>query len=418
MFAKYGKEVIGVDINENIVRAINNKELYIDEPDLYDSYVEVLNTGKLKANNIPQKADAFIISVPTPYTEKKECDLRYVISATKSILPFLEKGNLVILESTVGPRTTVDVLSSIIESVGFEVGKDIYLAHCPERVLPGKIMYELINNNRIIGGINDISTKKAAELYSTFVKGELLLTDATTAEMSKLMENTFRDVNIALANELVKICEKLDIDPFRVIELANKHPRVNIHQPGPGVGGHCLAIDPYFIIEKVPEEAKLIALARKINNSMPDYVFNKIINIIGSIDNPKIAVFGITYKGNTNDIRESPAIEIIKKLSNSKFNVEIFDPHVDIKDICGYKLKNFDAVIEKADLLLILADHNEFKNMDLDYIYRKMRTKIIFDTKNVIKDKEKFDGILLKLGFNNFNKINAYEEIASTKENY
>lgn len=396
MFASHGVDVIGVDINKAVVDGLNNGVLHVDEPNLYETFKQVLASGKLRAKTSPETADAFIIAVPTPFTPAKMCDLSYVISAAESIVPYLKQGDLVVLESTVAPRTTEDVVLPILSKSGFKIGEEIYLAHCPERVLPGKIMHELIYNNRIVGGINEISTRKAAELYSIFVKGELLYTDATTAEMSKLMENTFRDVNIALANELAKICDKIGINAWEVINLANKHPRVNIHNPGPGVGGHCLAVDPYFIIEKAPEEARIISLAREINNSMPEYVVSKVDELLYySTTTPKIAVLGITYKGNTNDLRESPAVEIVDMLINKGYDVMVHDPHASCE---RFAMASLEDAVRDADCMLVLADHDEFKHMDMANITSFMKQKVIFDTKNCIKNSNGFDGLLYKIG--------------------
>ena len=259
-------------------------------------------------------------------------------------------------------------------------------------MLPGKILYELENNNRIIGGITNECSKHAEEVYKVFVKGELLLTEAKVAELSKCMENTFRDVNISLANELAKICYELDINCLDVIALANKHPRVNIHQPGPGVGGHCLAIDPYFICAKAPQTAKLISLARSINKSMPDFVVDKVKMILKDQDEAKIAVFGVTYKGNIDDIRESPAIEIVTMLEES-YKVAVYDPHVNNPNYVSL----LEAVTD-ADMILLLADHNEFKNLDYKQIAKVMKQPILFDTKNMISTQEEYGLEIINYG--------------------
>ena len=286
-----------MDVNPKIIDTINAGHIHIEEPGLANIIKEVVEKGKLRASLNPEEADAFIIAVPTPNKndEYLSCDLKYVLSATESIVPYLRKGNVVIIESTIEPRTTEDYVKPIIEEAGFIVGQDIFLAHCPERVLPGQILYELVNNNRIVGGITPECTEKAAEIYSVFVKGEIIKTEAKTAEMSKLVENTFRDVNIALANELTKICNSLDINVLDVIKMANKHPRVNIHSPGPGVGGHCLSVDPYFIYAKAPELAKIIKLSRDTNNSMPSFVVEQVEKIVNN-KNAKIAAFGVSIK--------------------------------------------------------------------------------------------------------------------------
>ena len=378
LFAKNDCEVVGVDVIESVVEMLNNGEIHIEEPGLGEIIKTALDKGVYKASLTPEKADAFIITVPTPYiVENYSCDLSYVISACESILPFVEKGNTIIVESTIAPLSTDETVKPIFENAGFTIGEDLYLAHCPERVLPGQIIYELVNNNRIIGGVTPECSKKAAEVYGQFVKGELMLTEAKTAELSKCMENTFRDVNIALVNELTKICAEIGVNALDVIEVANKHPRVNLHSPGPGVGGHCLAIDPYFIYAKAPETAKIIKLARDTNRSMPGFVAENVKKII---PDGKIAVLGISYKGNTDDDRESPAYEIIALLDND-YEIAVHDPHIDKENLVG-----FDEAIDGADLILVLCDHDEFKKMDYDLIKDKASKPIIFDTKNVVED--------------------------------
>lgn len=383
MFASHGCEVVGVDVVPDVVETLNRGKIHIEEPGLAQLIKENVEKGTFKASLTPEKADAFIISVPTPniHDEFLSCDLTYVLAAAKSIVPYLEKGNTVIVESTISPKSTDDYVMPIFEEAGFEIGKDLYLAHCPERVLPGQILYELKHNNRIVGGITPECTEHAADVYGIFVEGEIIKTEAKTAELSKCMENTFRDVNIALANELAKICYKLDINCLDVIQMANKHPRVNIHQPGPGVGGHCLAIDPYFIYAKAPEEAKIIKLSRDTNCSMPDWVVEKTEMLIKNIDNPKIAAFGVTYKGNVDDVRESPSIEVINKLKAKGYNVVINDPHVKNDEFVG-----FEEAVKDADIILILTDHNQYKDMDLKAIEKLMRTPQIFDTRNIVKE--------------------------------
>ena len=379
LFTRNHCEVVGVDINEQIIDNLNKGIIHIEEPGIADIIKNAVENKVYTASLTPQKADAFIITVPTPYiVENYSCDLSYVVTACESILPFLEKGNTVIIESTIAPMSTDETIKPIFEKAGFTIGKDLYLAHCPERVLPGRIIEELIHNDRIIGGITPECSKKASEVYGQFVEGELMLTEAKTAELSKCMENTFRDVNIALANELAKVCAEIGVNALDVIEMANKHPRVNLHSPGPGVGGHCLAIDPYFIYAKAPETAKIIKLARDTNNSMPQFVCDYVKKIISK---GKIAVFGVSYKGNTGDDRESPAYEIIAKLMQENYEIAIHDPHI--------KNENFvsiDEATKNADLILILCDHNEFKCLDYDLIRENMVNPVIFDTKNIIKE--------------------------------
>ncbi len=377
LFSRSHCEVVGVDINEEIIGNLNKGIIHIEEPGIADIIKKSVKNNTYKASLTPEKADAFIITVPTPYIiENYSCDLSYVITACETIIPYLEKGNTVIIESTIAPMSTDETIKPIFEKAGFTIGKDLYLAHCPERVLPGRILEELVHNDRIIGGVTPDCSVKASEVYGQFVEGNLMLTEAKTAELSKCMENTFRDVNIALANELTKICAEIGVNALDVIKMANKHPRVNLHSPGPGVGGHCLAIDPYFIYAKAPETAKIIKLARDTNNSMPEFVCKYVRKIIST---GKIAVLGISYKGNTGDDRESPAYEIIAELESDGYEIAIHDPHIKRDDLVSLA----DA-IDGADLILILCDHNEFKHPDYELISKKMKKPVIFDTKDII----------------------------------
>lgn len=387
MFAKHGVNVTGVDINGNAVKSLNNGVLHLEEPFLDETLKQVIEAGTFKASLKPEKADCFIIAVPTPNNDDqyKSCDIGHVMSACESIIPYVEKGNVVIVESTIAPRTIDDYVKPFFEEKGFTIGEDLFLVHCPERVLPGQIMHELIHNNRIIGGITPACTKKAKEVYGVFVQGEMIETNAKTAEMSKLMENTYRDTNIALANELAKICFDLDINALEVIEMANKHPRVNLHFPGPGVGGHCLAVDPYFIIAKSPENSPLIQNARSINNSMPEFVVDKVRTVVEKTDAKKISVLGLTYKGNVDDIRESPAMDIYQMLQK-EFNIDVVahDPHVKK----SFVEEDIEKAVKDSSLILVLSDHNEFK--DLDNVTELMKDNIILDTKNIVSTHSKY----------------------------
>lgn len=395
MFAQSGCEVVGVDISQRVVDTLNQGRIHIEEPGLGEVIKEQVANGNFRASMTPEKADAFIVAVPTPNLEDefRSCDLTYVIEGVKKILPFVEKGNTIIVESTIAPKSMDDFVKPVVEEAGYVVGEDIYLAHCPERVLPGQILYELKHNNRIVGGITPACTEHAADVYATFVEGEIIKTEAKTAELSKCMENTFRDVNIALANELAKICYELDINCLDVIQMANKHPRVNLHQPGPGVGGHCLAIDPYFICAKAPETAKIIRLSRDTNTSMPFYVVDKVNMLVKGIENPKIAAFGVTYKGNVDDVRESPSIEIVEILKNQGLNVEVYDPHVNNPEYV-----DLETAVKDADLVVILTDHNEYKDMDHKKIAGLMRNPMLFDTRNMIKEQEAFRLTIVNYG--------------------
>jgi UDP-N-acetyl-D-mannosaminuronic acid dehydrogenase len=383
MFAKYGAEVVGVDVFPEIVDKLNNGEIHIEEPGLGDVVKEVVEKELFRASLQPEEADAFIISVPTPNNddEHKSCDLTYVLQATQNVLPYVKPGNVIIVESTIAPRSMDDYVKPLVEEAGFIVGKDIYLVHCPERVLPGQILHELVYNNRIVGGITNACAEAGANVYGLFVKGEIIKTNAKTAEMSKLMENTFRDVNIALANELAKVCFDLDINVHDVIQMANKHPRVNLHHPGPGVGGHCLAVDPYFIVAKSPENANIIKLARETNVSMPEYVVNSVKMLVQDIENPKIAVFGATYKGNVDDMRESPAMDVVHLLMQQGIDVAMHDPHV---QSTLYNFVTAEEAARNAHLILVLTDHNEFKTMNYDVLAGNMVQPMVFDTRNCV----------------------------------
>lgn len=388
IFADAGYDVLGIDVSENVVAMINQGEVHIEEVGLPEVVAKVVAAGKLKASTKPTYADAFIIAVPTPVHEDHSANVDYVVSATKSVIPFLQKGNVVIVESTIPPRTIDDIVAPLIQEAGFDLNNDIYLAHCPERVLPGRILIELIENTRIVGGYTEQAAVEAARVYRAVVTGDILQTTALTAEMSKLMENTYRDVNIALANELVKISDHLGINAHDVIALANRHPRVNLHQPGPGVGGHCLAVDPYFIIEKAYAQSPLIQTARKINNSMPEFVIHQVEKLTAELSRPRVAVFGLTYKGNIDDVRESPALDIAKELlANERYDVTIHDPHVRDEQV-NFPLASFEDSVKDANLVVVLTDHNEFKAIDHEALQSLMKTPVIFDTKNCVNSSD------------------------------
>ncbi|WDV46861.1 nucleotide sugar dehydrogenase [Clostridiaceae bacterium M8S5] len=374
-----GFKVFGVDKNKKVVKMLDQGLIHIKEPNLEKHFGDLIYKNKISIRNNLSTADVFMICVPTPIDNDGKCDLSHVIKSVKEVCQYLKKGDLIIVESTVPPTTTENIIKPIIEEKGFKVGKDVFLSHCPERVLPGNIMHEIIFNSRIIGGCTDNCNRKTASIYNKFVKGEIILTDSKTAEMAKLYENTFRDINIAIANELIKICNKLGIDGLKVIEYANKHPRVDILKPGPGVGGHCLAVDPYFIIEKCKSESKLIATARKINNSMPYFIVDKVKKLLSQIKKPKISVFGLTYKENIDDIRESPALKIVKILEKIGYQVQVYDPLIRY-----YEDSVIDSIVEDSDLILILTAHNQFREIDYKRLASKMRTPMILDTRNAL----------------------------------
>ncbi len=355
LLARAGHTVIGVDINENIVRAINEGVLHIKEEELQAIMNEPEVRANLRAQTTPDEADIFLIAVPTPVDHRKKvAEMKYVREATDSIVPYLKPGNLVILESTVPPLTCRDFMTPILERSGLKVGENLHLAHCPERILPGDVFYEIVHNDRIIGAANPKARDLASAMYASFVEGNLYQTDDVTAELCKLMENTYRDVNIALANEFAAVAEHLGIDPVQAIELANKHPRVKILKPGIGVGGHCIPLDPWFIKEVDPENSRLIFTSRLINDEMPGRIAGKIRRAVRDITAPKIVAIGAAYKANTEDPRESPAIEIVRLLREDGFDVAHYDPMVD-----GYRWpKALADACAGADLLVILIPHN------------------------------------------------------------
>ncbi len=407
ILALNGHYVVGVDINKDIIKKINKGDISINENTLKDTVKKLIFEKKFIVKNKLENADFFIICVPTPLNNKFSCDLSYIVSALKSILSFIEFGNTVIIESTIPPGTTETVIKPLLERKGFKIGKDIYLAYCPERVLPGNIMNEIVYNDRIIGGVTKSCGIKAYNLYKSFVKGHISMTNATTAEMIKLVENIYRDVNIALANELSIICNKLKINSLSVLEMANKHPRVNILTPGPGVGGHCLPIDPYFIMENKNDSLSLISLSRRINENMPKYIVSIVKKITKNISNPKITIWGITYKGNVNDIRNSPSIDIINKLKKENFNLSIYDPLVDNIPINYIELSSKEDSLKNSNLLLLLADHNEFKTLELEneIILKNMKNPIILDAKNILNPKLFSNKNILVYNFGNFHLV-------------
>lgn len=362
--AKHGIEIAGTDINPDIVEATNQGHLHIVEPDMEDMLREVVANGKLKAYTEPQLSDAYFIVVPTPFKGNHEPDITYVEAATRSVVPFLKEGDLFVIEST-SPVGTTEKMRDVIVSLRPELEGKIFMAYCPERVLPGNVAYELINNDRVIGGINPQSTEKAKEFYSQFVKGALHSTDSRTAEMCKLTENASRDVQIAFANELSLVCAKAGINVWKLIELANKHPRVNILQPGCGVGGHCIAVDPYFITADFPEESKLIAQARETNNGKAEWCTGQILAQILKFEKengrkPRVALMGLAFKPNIDDLRESPAMEIAKGVTDAVASQYLMVVEPNIKSHPRFALTGFREAYDKADIVVFLVNHREF----------------------------------------------------------
>ena len=393
MLANSGFKVLGVDIDEEIINKLNSGKLHIEEPELEKIFSSAFKNNRLRVSLEPERSDVFIIAVPTPLDHRNKADLSYVISATNKIKEKIKKGNLVILESTSPPGTTRNIVGKIITNgTGFIAGRDYYLAFCPERVLPGKIVYELENNDRIVGGVDKKSSEAAESIYKTFVKGKIFLTDLETSELVKLAENTYRDINIAFANELSLICKDYGIDIREVIKYANMHPRVKILNPGPGVGGHCIPIDPWFILEDTDRKDTLIEKCRKINNSMPFIISEEIAEIVGKYRDPKVTFFGFSYKENVGDIRESPAITINNELMEKGIKVLIYDPLV---VNTKYNLSGLEESVKGSDLVLLFSGHSVFRDIDLKSVSNLMRNKNIFDTRNFF-DKSTAE----KLGFN------------------
>lgn len=387
VFASRKKIVIGVDVNQDAVDTINRGEIHIVEPDLDMVVRAAVTEGYLRATIEPGPADVFLIAVPTPFKGDHEPDLSYIEAASKAIAPVLKKGDLVVLEST-SPVGATEQMASWLAEVRSDLtfpqqcgeSSDIRVAHCPERVLPGQVLSELVLNDRVIGGMTPKCSEAATSLYKTFVKGECVITNARTAEMCKLTENSFRDVNIAFANELSIICDKLDINVWELIRLANRHPRVNILQPGPGVGGHCIAVDPWFIVSKTPEQARLIHMARQVNDSKPQWVIDKIVKKARRFKDPVIGCLGLAFKANIDDLRESPALNIVKSLIESCVGVVLScEPNIGKIDD-NINLLAMDEVINRSDIIVILVDHDEFKNINP----LCLREKILIDTRGVL----------------------------------
>ena len=368
--AKHGIEIIGVDINPQVVEMTNAGHLHIVEPGMEEMLQEVICSGKFHASVTPETSDAFFIVVPTPFKGNHQPDTSFVESATHMVVPFLKEGDLFVIEST-SPVGTTEKMADIIYRERPELKDKIYISYCPERVLPGNVIYELVHNDRVIGGINELSTQKAMQFYSHFVKGALHATNCRTAEMCKLTENSCRDSQIAFANELSIICDKAGIDVWELIRLANKHPRVNILQPGCGVGGHCIAVDPYFITSEFPEEAKMIAMARQVNNFKADWCAEKVQNAMlrFEIENkrkPTVAMMGLAFKPNIDDLRESPAKYIVNKVMQSCNNADILVVEPNIKEHKIFKLTDYKTAFEKADIVVYLTAHSQFKELHRD----------------------------------------------------
>jgi UDP-N-acetyl-D-mannosaminuronic acid dehydrogenase len=394
-FATHGIKVVGVDVNQQVVETLQNGEIHIHEPGLRTLVQAALKSGNLEICDHPEDADAFMIAVPTPFKQQAEgnslpansyplADLSYVTNAAEAIVPYLRRGNLVVLESTSPPRTTEDILVPILEKSGLKAGADFHLAYSPERVLPGQILRELIENARVIGGIDPASAQAGYDLYATFVRGEIIQTTATTAEMVKLMENTYRDVNIAIANEFARLAERFDIDVWEAIALANRHPRVEILRPGPGVGGHCISVDPWFLVEAAPDLTPLIHTARDVNDTQPAHVVERTRRAAGDLSGKHIAVLGLAYKPDVDDLRESPAIEVARLLIEAGAKVISYEPFKPDHQIPGIPAAlSLEAALRGSDILAILVAHTTFKNLTPAEVAALTESRTVVDTVNI-----------------------------------
>ncbi|MGL4191909.1 MAG: UDP-N-acetyl-D-mannosamine dehydrogenase VpsB [Vibrio sp.] len=393
VLASRGLDVVGVDVNAHAVETINKGEIHIVEPDLDIVVRSAVMTGKLKATLTAEPADAFLVAVPTPFKgDNHEPDLSYIEAAAKTIAPVLAKGNLVVLESTSPVGATEQLTQWLTQArpdLTFPAQKgssaDIKIAYCPERVLPGHVLQELVSNDRVIGGISKACSEKAVALYKTFVKGECIVTNARTAEMAKLTENSFRDVNIAFANELSLVCDKLKINVWELIRLANRHPRVSILSPGPGVGGHCIAVDPWFIVNSCPAQAQLIRTAREVNDGKPHWVVEQVQLAADQFKTPIIACLGLAFKADIDDLRESPALDITYHLAQSQVG-QLLAVEPNITDLPsklakqGVELVSLERALELANIIVVLVDHKEFKAADKT----EFAKKVVIDTRGVV----------------------------------
>lgn len=392
ILAGNGVQVVGVDVNLNTVDSVNRGEVPFVEPDLASYVSGAVSLHHLTAATETPEAEAYIVAVPTPFNPDKTADVSYIEAAARGIAPQLKGGELIILESTSPPGTTQHLGEYLIGlrpdlSLDGSGGRPaVHVAHCPERVLPGRIMIELVTNDRIVGGLTPQAAELAKALYAVFCQGEILLTDAATAEMAKLVENSYRDVNIAFANELSVISDKLGINVWELIKLANHHPRVDILQPGPGVGGHCIAVDPWFIVAAAPDDAKLIRQARQTNDSKPDWVINKVLDLVDNEAAPTVAVLGLAFKANIDDLRESPAVSIVERLSRKLESAKLLvvEPHVEslprrLSELGNVMLGELEASLAAADAVLLLVDHDVFKEIDPDIL----NGKALVDTRGI-----------------------------------
>lgn len=371
VLATRGRRVGGVDLRTDVVETINAGQVHIVEPELDALVRAAVAAGTLHAHTEPVEANTHLICVPTPFRDGHVPDLQYVEAATRSLTGVLRKGNLVVLESTSPPGTTTGLVGRLLEEAGFVVGQDVFVAHAPERVLPGAVIREVVDNPRVVGGVTEACTDRCADFYESFVKGEVHRTRAAVAELVKLSENAFRDVNIAFANELSNVCDELGLDVWDVVRLANQHPRVNVLRPGPGVGGHCIAVDPWFIVAASPDRTPLIRTARAVNDGRPQRVVDQVLALAERFKRPRVACLGLTYKPDIDDIRESPALEVAQALhDNGSLELLVVEPHLDKCPIEGLELVDGETAVRDADIVLVLVSHRRFARLPKDLFTR------------------------------------------------
>ncbi|MEM7153716.1 MAG: UDP-N-acetyl-D-mannosamine dehydrogenase [Myxococcota bacterium] len=371
VLATRGHKVAGVDLRADVIETINAGQVHIVEPELDALVRAAVAAGSLRALPTPEPAATHLICVPTPFKDGHQPDLQYVEAATRALVPALRPGNLVVLESTVPPTTTRDLVASVLAEAGLVAGRDVFVAHAPERVLPGAVIREVVENARVVGGVTEACTEAAARFYESFVRGEVHRTRAETAELTKLAENAYRDVNIAYANELANVCDTLSLNVWDVVRLANEHPRVNILRPGPGVGGHCIAVDPWFIVATAPECTPVIQAARAVNDGRPGRVVEHVRQLAERFKRPRIACFGLTYKPNIDDVRESPSLQIAKQLHESiEAELMLVEPHLAECPIEGLQLHDAEAALREADVVVILVGHRQFRRLSRELFTR------------------------------------------------
>lgn len=388
VFASHGFEVIGTDYNVDLVKTLNEGKTTFKEDGLDEMFDAAIKAG-IKFNTEYQSCDTYIVSVPTPYDKNsKKIDSNYLVSAIKSIMEVAPRGATIIIESTISPGTIDKHVRPVIEKYGYTIGEDLNLVHAPERIIPGNMVYELLNNNRTIGADDHVVGERIKELYASFCRGEIVVTDIRSAEMTKVVENTFRDINIAFANELAKICRIDDLDVYEIIRIANKHPRVNILNPGPGVGGHCISVDPWFLVGDYPGLANIILAARKINDSMPNFVLDRahdIMKLNGITDSSKVGIYGLTYKENVDDVRESPTLQMLESMERhlSAGICKIYDPWVK-NDIVTNQVHSMDEFLANLEMVILMVAHSEVKDNP-----GILGDVIVLDTRNIFAAGEK-----------------------------